>query len=166
MDETIEWLLTEGQNADALETLETPDVNGMSRDDLKQALLRSGYTPEEQPIMLSAFDAQAAFGDKAVLRWDLSCAMSMFGWGYLAGFYTYQAAMDKSLEVAQTIQQSFGSRDDFFNSYLPGYSDWSGEDPVNQTTSAYKRKQMYDEMKAEEHGPFSVDFTAALQKEW
>lgn len=166
MDENIDWLLTEGHNQDALDYLVSSEVGEMSRDELISAMEQSGFDAADQTEMLAAFDAKAAYGDQAIAGWDLSRAMSMIGWGYLAGFYTYEESMDKALETAQSIQQSFGSWDDYMNSYFYGYSYWSGNDPEDTSSQAYERRNMYEEMKAEEDGPYSVDWNAALQKEW
>lgn len=166
MDESIDWLLTEGHNADAIDYLTDLEVEGMSRDELVSALQSSGYDAEDQVVVLAAFDAKAAYGEQAIAGWDLSRAMSMAGWGYLAGFYTYEEAMDKSMEIAQSIQQKFSSWEDYMNSYFYGYSYWSGNDAEDTSSQAYERRQMYEELKGQEDSPYSVDWNTVLQKEW
>lgn len=166
LEEAVEQLVTKGHNSDALDYLAQSGTEGMTRDDLIAAMKNSGYDAEEQTVMLAAFDAKNAYGDQAIAGWDLSRAMSLLGWGYLAGFYTYEESMDSSLTTAQMIQQKFTSWDDFMNSYFYGYSYWSGNDPEDTDSQAYKRRQLYEEIKAEDNSPFSVDWNTSLQKVW
>ncbi|MCI8993572.1 MAG: DUF1266 domain-containing protein [Eubacterium sp.] len=164
LEESITWLLTEGHNKDALDYITEVGADGMSAEELASAMEESGFTEEQKTILQSAIDAKAAYGDKAIAGWDLSRAMSLIGWGYLANFYTYEEAMDKSLETAQTIQTTFGSWDDFINSYFYGYSYWSGENPEDTSSQAAERRQLYDKLKGE--GIYDVDWNLQLTKEW
>lgn len=166
LDETIDWALTEGHNAEALFTLTDIGAEGMSREEIVTAMNESGFDEEDQAMILAAFDAKAAYGENAIAGWDLSRAMSLMGWGYLAEYYTYEEAMDKSLETAQRIQQTFGSWDEFFDSYLLGYSYWSGQSVDDPDTQAYERRALYEELKADPDGIFSVDWNTPLEKEW
>lgn len=166
LDETLDWLLTEGHNEEALYMFTDIGVEGMSREEIATAMNESGFDEEEQIMILAIYDAKAAYGENAIAGWDLSRAMSLMGWGYLAGYYTYEEAMDKSLETAQMIQQTFGSWDDFFNSYFLGYSYWSEQDLEDPTSKAYERRAVYEELKADPVGVYSVDWNTALTKEW
>lgn len=166
LEETVERLITKGHNSEALDYLAQSGTEGMTREDLITAMETNGFDDEEQTIMLAAFDAKNAYGDHAIAGWDLSRAMSLLGWGYLAGFYTYEEAMDKSLVTAQMIQQEFTSWDDFMNSYFYGYSYWSGNAPEDTDSQAYKRRRLFEEIKEEDNSPFSADWNTSLQKVW
>ena len=166
LEETVERLVTKGHNSEALDYLAQSGTEGMTREDLITAMETNGFDDEEQTIMLAAFDAKNAYGDHAIAGWDLSRAMSLLGWGYLAGFYTYEEAMDKSLVTAQMIQQEFTSWDDFMNSYFYGYSYWSGNAPEDTDSQAYKRRRLFEEIKEEDNSPFSADWNTSLQKVW
>ena len=166
LDETIDWLLTEGHNAGALSLLDDLGAGGMSRDELIEFMEEIGFYEEELTDILAAYDAKAAYGENAIAGWDLSRAMSLMGWGYLAGYYTYEEAMDQSLETARRIQQTFGSWDDFFNSYFYGYSYWSEEALDDASSQAYARHALYEELKSDPAGVFRVDWNTALDKEW
>lgn len=166
LDETLEWLLTEGHNEEALYMFTDIGAEGMSREEIVAALDENGFDEEEKVMILAVYDAKAAYGENAIAGWDLSRAMSLMGWGYLAGYYTYEEAMDKSLETARRIQQTFGSWDDFFNSYFLGYSYWSSQDLEDVTSQAYERRALYEELKADPSGVFSVDWNTELTKEW
>lgn len=166
LEESIDWLLTEGHNQDALDYLMESGAEGMDRAGLITAMDQSGFDSEDKVMLQSIYDAKAAYGEQAIAGWDYSRAMSLIGWGYLAGFYTYEEAMDKSLETAQKIQKIFDSWDDFMNSYFLGYSYWSGNDPEDISSQAYKRQKLYEELKAEKDGIYSVDWNTSLVKEW
>lgn len=164
LDESINWLLTEGHNKDALDYITEVGADEMSAEELATAMDENAFTDEQKTVLQSAFDAKAAYGDQAIAGWDLSRAMSLIGWGYLANYYTYEEAMDKSLETAQLIQTTFGSWDDFINSYFYGYSYWSGESAEDADSQAAERRQLYDQLKGE--GVYDVDWSLQLTKEW
>lgn len=164
LEESINWLLTEGHNKEALDYVAESGSDEMSAEELASAMDESGFTDDQKTIMQSAVDAKAAYGDQAIAGWDLSRAMSLIGWGYLANYYTYEEAMDKSLETAQMIQTTFGSWDDFINSYFYGYSYWSGESAADADSQAAERRQLYDQLKGE--GVYDVDWNLQLTKEW
>ena len=166
LDETIDWLLTEGHNAGALSLLDDLGAGEMSRDELIAFMEEIGFDEEELVDLLAAYDAKEAYGENAIAGWDLSRAMSLMGWGYLCGYYTYEEAMDKSLETAQMIQQTFDSWDDFFNSYFYGYSYWSEESLDDTASQAYERHALYEGLKSDPTGIFRVDWNATLTKEW
>lgn len=166
LDETVEWLLTEGHNEGAVDYLAELVTDDMSREELALYMEEGGFTADEQGGVLALYDAKALYGDQAIKGWDLSRAMSIYGWGYLAGYYTYEEAMDKSLETAKMIQGIFHSWDDFTNSYLLGYAYWSDSDLDDTSSDAYSRKQVYEEIKTQDNSPFDVDWNLSFQKEW
>ncbi len=164
LEETIDWLLSEGHNRQALDYLDDSGAVGLGRDELIVAMAESGFEQEDVTVLLSIFDAEAAYGQQAIAGWDLSRAMSLIGWGYLADYYTYEEAMDKSLETAELIQQKFDSWEDFMDSYFYGYSYWSEEDPEDASSQASSRRQVYEELKAD--NVYSVEWNLAFVKEW
>lgn len=166
LDETIDWLLTEGHNQEVLDTMIYIEADGKSRDDIMALMDEYDFDDGERVMTLAAYDAWTVFGDNAIAGWDLSRAMSLMGWGYLAGYYTYEEAMDKSLETAQMIQQTFGSWDEFMASYMLGYSYWSEEDLDDPDSRAYERLGVYEELANDPVGVFSVDWNTTLTKEW
>lgn len=166
-DEMVEWLRTEGHNKDALDYLKSMELEeDLSRDDLKKRMAENGFTSEQEAVLLAIFDAEAAYGEKAILAWDESRIMSVIGSSYLAGYYTYEEAMDLSLEVAKEIQKNFSSWDDFMKSYFYGYCYWSGESLEDASSQAAERQKIYEELKAEENSVFSLDWNMELTKEW
>lgn len=120
-DETMDWLLTEGQRTSFAEEMEC--------------------------------------GEDDVAGWDYCRAMSLLGYYYLAGYYTEEEALDKSLEVAKTIQNTFDCWDSLMDSYFAGYEYWS-EDYSGE------RREIYEEIKAEADSPFNLDWGMTLEKSW
>lgn len=164
LEEAIDGLLSGGHNQTALDELAQVGADGMSRDDLAAAMDRGDITAADKIAWLAAYDAKAAYGEQAIAGWDLSRVMQLIGWGYISGYYTYEEAMDESMETAQLIQQKFSSWDDFLRSYLYGYSYWCGEDLADTSSRAYGRQQIYESLKAA--GVYDVDWNLTFTKDW
>ena len=88
------------------------------------------------------------------------------GFGYAAGYCSYEEAMDKILEAAVKSQEIYHSWEDFNKSYLYGYSYWAEESLDNPVNSATERAELISGMEAQANGPFSIDWNMELKKEW
>lgn len=97
--------------------------------------------------------------EDAIAGWDYCRAMSLLGYYYLAGYYTEEEALDQSLEVAKTIQNTFDSWDSLMDSYFEGYEYWSEED-------SSERREIYEGIKAESDSPFNLNWGMTLEKSW
>lgn len=161
-EEQITWLMEEGHNRDALEYLAELGADGMERETLLEDMEEKGYTAEQKTVLLAAYDAKVSYGEDAIAGWDQSRAMSLLGYYYVADLYTYGEAMEQSLEIAGQIQQTYSSWDDFMKSYFYGYAYWCGEGLEDPNSQADKRQKLYQEMKEEEGGIFSVDWNLEL----
>ncbi|NBJ93279.1 DUF1266 domain-containing protein [Parablautia muri] len=162
-DETMDWLLTEGHRISFIEDMEYIGESGVGdvpKEERIDYFLDNFYIDEEEAqnydIWYSCYEQ---FGDNALAAWDYSRAMSLLGNYYLAGYYTETEALDKSLEVAQIIQEAFGSWDDFMESYFVGYEYWAEE-------SSQERRGIYEDIKAEADSPYHVDWNLTLEKTW
>ncbi len=163
--ERADRLINSGHNQDALELLK--EYGGTQAPD--RATLEASLEGEDQDIrnsVLAAYDAWMAFGDAAISAWDLSRVGTIMGYGYAAGYCTYEEAMDKSLEAALKAQESFDSWDAFNQSYLYGYAYWSGESLDDPDSTAAERARIVDTLKSQANGPFSGDWNMVLEKEW
>ena len=85
--------------------------------------------------------------------------MSLCGFYYQAGYYTETEALDKSLEIAKTIQGLYGSWDEFMESYFLGYEWWSEE-------GSDERRAIYEDLKAADNSMYGLDFGMTLEKTW
>ena len=163
--EMADWLMNECHNKDAMDFLNGfGGTEAADRAELEAAL--EGEDDETRNSALTAYDAWTAYGDAAISAWDLSRVGTVMSFGYAAGYCTYEEAMDKSLEVAKKAQESFGSWDDFNQSYLCGYAFWAGEDMEDPDNSVADRIDIVDTLGAQANGPFSADWNMALEKEW
>lgn len=72
------------------------------------------------------FESAKASDDKAEKAWDFSRAMSLSWVGPMIGWWDYETSVNMRVEMAPTIQQSFTSWDDFNDSYMEGFTRWSG----------------------------------------
>lgn len=100
-----------------------------------------------------------ASGEASGSAWDYSRAMSNLGFYYLAGYYTITESLDRSLEVAQSIQSAYGSWDEYIASYLDGYNVWAGEDRQD-------RASVYENLKKSAFNPYALDWNLDLGKTW
>lgn len=165
--ETADWLMNEGHNQNALEFL--ADFGGFDETDRDafDAKLREQNLDEESCIsLLAAYDAWSAYKEGAIAAWDLSRIGTIMGFGYAAGYCTYEEAMDKMLEAAEKSQELFDSWVDFNKSYLYGYSYWAEESLDDSGSSAGGRAELVSSMESQVNGPFAIDWNMELKKEW
>jgi len=165
--EMADWLMNEGHNQDALQFLE--EYGGTSETDraafdakLKEQNLDDGTYIS----LLAAYDAWSAYGDGAIAAWDLSRVGTIMGFGYAAGYCTYEEALDKMLEAAEKSQELYDSWEDFNKSYLYGYSYWAEEALDDSASSAAERAELVSSMESQANGPFSIGWDIELKKEW
>lgn len=162
-DETMDWLLAEGHRAsftDDMEYLEQAGAGEVPAEERVDFFLENfDIEVEEAENYAVWYGYYEKYGDKALLGWDYSRAMSILGNYYLSGYYTEAEALDKSMEVAKMIQESFDSWDDFMESYFVGYEYWAEE-------SSEERRGIYEEMKAQADSPYNVDWNLTFEKTW
>ena len=85
--------------------------------------------------------------------------MNLVGNYYIAGYYSKEEALDKSLEIGKELQTKFDSWDSMTDSYLAGYEYWSEE-------SSDERRAVYEKIKAAEDTPYSLDWNLNMEKTW
>lgn len=162
-DETMNWLLTEGHRADFVDTMEYYAENGVAdiaASDRAAWLYENFEMTEEEGVEIAEwYNLYEEQGENAIAAWDYSRAMSLLGYYFLAGYYTEAEALDKSLEVATTIQGAWGSWDEFMEGYFKGYEWWSAE-------SSDERRALYEELKAADDNPYAIDWNLSLEKSW
>ena len=116
--------------------------------------------------LLAAYDAWSAYGDGAIAAWDLSRVGTIMGYGYAAGYCTYEEALDKTLEAARKAKELFSSWEEFNQSYLYGYSYWAEESLEDPESSAAERAELLHGMESLENWPFSFGWDIELTKDW
>lgn len=162
-DETMDWLLTEGHRVsyvDDMEYIKETGVADVAAGDRMNFFLQNfDVSEEEAQDYIDWYGFYEQYGEDAIAAWDYGRAMSLLGYYYLAGYYTEEEALNKSLEVANTIQSTFDSWDSFMESYFVGYEYWAGE-------SSDDRREIYEEIKTASDSPFSLDWGMTLEKSW
>lgn len=163
--EMADWLMSEGHNRDAIEFLKQyGGTDGISREAFAVKAEEAGAGNRES--LMAAYDAWSAYGEAAVAAWDLSRVGTIMGFGYAAGYCTYEEALDKMLEAAVKAQELFDSWDSFNQSYLYGYAYWAEESLEDPDSSAAQRAGIVETLAGQANGPFSVDWGMELAKEW
>lgn len=162
-DETLYWLLSEGHRTGFAEEMEFLIECGIDEVEAgeRASFLYDNFeiSEDEAQIYADWYNKYEENSEDAVSGWDYNRALSQLANFYLAGYYTLEEALDASLEVAETIQESFSSWDDYMESYFTGYEYWSEE-------SSEERRGVYEELQNAADNPFSVDFKTALEKSW
>lgn len=162
-DETLTWILDEGHRADFVENmsyLKEVGLGDVAADGRKDFILENfDVTDEEAEGYVSSYAMYEEFGDNAISGWDYCRALNLLSFYYVAGYYTEQEALDKSLEIAQTVQPMFTSWDDLIASYMRGYEYWAEE-------SSEERQGIYEDLKSRSDNPYAVDYNVTLEKTW
>lgn len=162
-DETMDWLLSEGHRYQFNDDMEYYGREGLAElaEDSKAEYLYDNFecTEEEAQEIANWHNLYQANGEKTVAGWDYSRAMSLLGYYYIAGYYSETEALDRSMEVAATIQSTFSSWDELMESYFIGYEYWADE-------SSDERRAIYEELKTEAGSIYDIDFGMSLEKSW
>lgn len=162
-EENLEWILNEGHRTGFAENMQILDEAGIA--DVPQEertsflLMNFQTTPDEAKAYLDSYKMYEEFGPEAITGWDYCRAMNLMSFYYLAGYYSEQEALDKSLEIAQAMQPLFESWDDLMDSYMRGYEYWAEE-------SSEERRAIYEELKTRDDNPFRIDYKLELVKTW
>lgn len=159
-DSTLEWALYEGHRAEfaaIMEQLKEEGIEEVDHDDRSEYLYEYyDMTSDEAEHFANMYDYYEEYGPTAIDAWDYSRAVYLPSMYYLAGYYTEEEAKQKSLEISKQIQQQFTSWDDFMESYFRGYEYWAEE-------SSDERRDIYEEIKADPNGPYSLDWNMTLE---
>ncbi len=162
-DQTLDWVLKEGQRGNFVNIMQTLEQDGVGALDPEERpdFLTEQYNMDEKSSQLYAqwYGMYEEYGEGAIDGWDSCRAMSLPGYYYLAGYYTKEEALDKSLEIAAMVQSEYDSWDELMDSYLRGYEFWAEE-------SSDKRREVYEKLKKKSKGPYKVEFAMELEKTW
>lgn len=162
-DETLDWILTEGHRTTYAEDMMFFEELGLSElpEEDRETFLMENFQMEESTAWAysTAYAAYEEYGAGAIDGWDYCRAMNLMGYYYVAGYYTEEEALDKSLEIAQTMQPLFGSWEELVDSYLRGYEYWAEE-------SQEERRGIYEDLLTRKDNPYSVDYNITLEKTW
>lgn len=168
-DETLDWILTEGHRSNYRSEMASMEEDGLldlPDGEILDYLKSIDFTDGEAACYVAAAQAYKAKGEHAIDAWDYCRALQLLGWYYVAGYYTEQESMDKSLEIAKELQQSYGSWEELVDSYLAGYNYWSEDDPDDPESDTAERRAVYEELKGSKDNPYNLDWNTVLEKTW
>lgn len=160
-DETLDWILNEGHRYSFADDMAYLESNGMASAADKKAFVLEYFDVSEETAesMAKCYDYYVQYGSTAIDGWDYCRALNLMSFYYIAGYYTAEEALDKSLEIGKTVQSLFGSWDELVDSYLRGYEYWS-------EGSSDERREVYNDLLEAKDNPYAVDFKLALEKTW
>lgn len=162
LSETIDALVNELHNQRFLQEIQRYDgITTMSQTQFEAALSRVANRGTAMHIR-NMYEAYQAFGEKAILGWDLSRATQLAAWGYIAEFYTYEEAVDRALSISRIIQSQFNSWDDFYASYLYGFAWWSEADIEDPQSNYSRRVNIFNELKSDPQSPLNLNWNLNL----
>ncbi len=162
-DETLQWILEEGHRlefVDMMQYLEECGIAEVEADSRLDFMLENfDIEPEVAEMYANCYGAYTERGENCIAGWDYCRALNLMSYYYVAGYYTEEEALDKSLEIAQTVQPLFTSWDDLIDSYMYGYEYWAEE-------SSDDRRAVYEDLKGRDDNPYTVDYQITLEKTW
>jgi hypothetical protein len=162
-DEMLDWLLKEGHRTPYLEEIDQMKESGIfeaSKEDIQKAYAK------DSNYVINMVDAYKKYGEKAIDAWDYCRAIQLLGSFYVADFYTKEETLDKSLEIAKVIQQSYTSWDDLMESYMYGFQYWQEEDASDKESETFKRREIYEKLKNSKDNPYKIEWNLKLTKTW
>ncbi|MBD5519029.1 MAG: DUF1266 domain-containing protein [Lachnospiraceae bacterium] len=162
-DETLDWLLEEGHRIPLTEELDLLTSIGLAdvpAEERAETILANFELDEQEAERYADwFSLYEQYDTDTAAGWDYSRAMTLLSFYYLTGLYTEEEALDRSLEVAKTIQTTFDSWDVFMESYFVGYE-------YGMEADSEERREIYEQLKASPDNPFRLDWNTTLEKSW
>lgn len=152
----IDTLTLGRHNPRFIEEVKYYELDDITEEELYNELM---FLDDEEEIMFFAmlFNAYDMFGENAIMGWDLSRAAQLCAQGYLAGFLSYEEALERALAVGKVIQQIFVSWDDFWESYFIGYYWWSKD-----LDGLFERLDIYGDLEAIPNSPLKLNWNLDL----
>lgn len=99
--------------------------------------------------------------NKLGIAWNYTRAIHIIGKSYLAGYYSREEALNKSLEVSKIIQQKFSSWEEYIECYLEDFQ---------YITNNYEKTELLRariiKLKNSLMSPYKVKWNMILEKNW
>ena len=158
LDEMVDDLVLGLHNPRFLEDAEYYGITEMSEEEFNYEL-QFVDSAEDVFFFQKMHDAYTTYGDNAIMGWDLSRATQLCANGYIAGYYTYDEAIEKSIDICIIIQATFDSWDEFWDSYMLGFAYWS-EDESDYNS----RMRILESLKQDNDSPLHLDWNLNMQQ--
>lgn len=171
--ETTEWLLDGGHREKYAEYVEAAKEQGIIKlgdkplTEYQKAVTEKNPDLEEKDVRRMAYAAYmyANEGIESILFWDYSRAISILGWGYIAGYITIDEYLYQSVPIGLLIQKEYGSWEEAGKNYLIGYKYWRDQEPDSKDVEYIMRETAYDMMCENTSSIYSLDFNYNLKME-
>lgn len=162
-EETLDWVLTEGHRAGFAEQgayIEALGITELPEEEWNSFIQYCFETDEDTAqYLVDMYRLYAERGESTIDAWDYCRALNLLSFYYIAGYYTEEEALDKSLEIAKEFQAKYQSWDELVDSYMYGYEYWAEE-------SSEERREVYEDLKSRKDNPYAVDYNTTLEKTW
>lgn len=135
-------------------------------DKLDAYLDESGFDKTDKSYFIAMMNIYKEKGESAIDAWDYCRFLQLLGFYYVAGYYSLQETLDKSLEIAPMIQQQYSSWAELLESYLNGYHFWQQDDSNDPNSLTANRISLYNKLKESDHSPYTLDWNTKLEKTW
>ena len=147
----LEWLKKEGHTRSYRQMEQQ-----LSGENLKllQVAIDKG---EEVPFIFKLYvKNKDKLKDKGLIAWDYCRIVQITGWSYVAGYITIEEAYDICMDACRVIQKTYSSWEDMAEHYIIGYEFWSEEDRNDESTQAYRRNKLNQELLKSKYSPFNT----------
>lgn len=161
-ESTIQWLLTEGHNAEFMEYMDEYVANKDEFNDIITEINASSNATPEETLFIESIEifekVHNTSPDNGIVAWDLCRATQVASWSYIAGYIEYERAVELSIEAAMKMREGFGSWEDLIDNYLLGYQYWSEESPSDPDSTLVERQGIYADLVKSSDNPYSIDW--------
>lgn len=94
--------------------------------------------------------------------WDFVRMIWIASCGYLADYLSYDEAIHSCTSAGRALQRLYNSFDEMFDDYMQGYIRWSGDDPEDEESEAWKRMEIYKWLKSLPRSPYCLNWYTKL----
>lgn len=165
VEEQLTWLMEEGHREAYKELIKEMHEDGLLELS-EEEVLEQAEEEEEKNRYQAAYRAYQRFGNRGIDGWDYCRALQILGDCYVAEYISLEECLDLSLPVAKSLQDTYESWDDVAESYLYGYQFWRKENADHATSETSFRREVFEELKDMEDGPYTVPYDTDLANSW
>ena len=165
-DDVIARLIESGHRATFYEFAKDDPMYKLEPEEFYEALEEIPAEMQRlRNIYETTYDSYRLYGDRALFAWDYCRILYLYGSGYLVGYYTYDEAIDLSIEVALELQRMYSSWGEMYRDYLAGYHYWSGGNPSDTKSENFYRLMIMISLVSSNTGPGGLPWDIELVNE-
>ncbi|SUA51280.1 Protein of uncharacterised function (DUF1266) [Paenibacillus thiaminolyticus] len=165
-ESTIQWLLTEGHNAEFMTYMNEYLARKDEFNDIIAEMKTSSNPTSEEIKFTESVELFAKVHTTSpkygIAAWDLCRATQVASWSYIAGYIPYEHAVELSIEAAEKMRERFSSWEELLGNYLLGYQYWSEESLSDPNSNLVRRQKIYADLLKSSDNPYSIDWNTPL----